>query len=109
MQLNFQKIKALKREKDAEAVKNGVNERQKDLTKDGLILENLKLLKSNKMNKEHEIEFIKELKESGIKSKDHKRLIHLFAIIEDVAFENNTDAKQIIAMYNLAKTALARG
>ena len=55
------------------------------------------------MNKEHEIEFIRKLKNSGIKSKDHKRLIHSFAIIEDAAFENNTDATQIIAMYNLAK------
>ena len=61
------------------------------------------------MNKEKEIEFIKELKDSGIKSKDHKRLIHSFAIIEDAAYENNTDAKQIIAMYELAEIALARG
>ncbi len=61
------------------------------------------------MNKEHEIEFIKELKDSGIKSKDHKRLIHSFAIIEDAAYENNTDANQIIAMYKLAEISLARG
>lgn len=61
------------------------------------------------MNKEHEVAFIKELKHYGIKTKDHKRLIHSFAIIEDAAFENNTDAKQIIAMYNLAEISLARG
>ncbi len=106
MQLNFQKTKVLKREKDAEAVKNGVNERQKDLTKDGLILENLKF---NKMNKEHEIEFRKKLKKYGIKTKDNKRLIHSFDVVEIVAFENHTDVKSIIAMYNLAETALARG
>lgn len=61
------------------------------------------------MNKEHKIEFIKEMKDSGIKSKDHKRLIHSFAIIEDAAFENHTDAKQIITMYELAEIAFARG
>ena len=55
------------------------------------------------MNKEHEIEFLKELKELGNKSKDNKRLIHSFSVIEDAAFENNTDAKQIIACYNLAE------
>ena len=61
------------------------------------------------MNKEHEIEFIKRLRSHGIKSKDHKRLIHSFAIIEDAAFDNNTDVVQIIAMYELAETSLARG
>ena len=61
------------------------------------------------MNKEHEIEFIKELKNSGIKSKDHKRLIHSFAVIEIAAYENNTDAKQIIAMYDLAEMSLSKG
>ena len=58
------------------------------------------------MNKEHEIEFLRELKSSGIKSKDNKRLIHSFSIIEDAAFENNTDAKQIIACYKLGEISL---
>lgn len=61
------------------------------------------------MNKEHEAEFIKILRKSGIKVKDFKRLIHSFAVIEIAAFENNTNAEQIIAMYNLAEKSLAKG
>ena len=55
------------------------------------------------MNKEHEAEFIKELRESGIKVKDFKRLIHSFTVIEDAAYNNNTDAREIIAIYKLAE------
>ena len=61
------------------------------------------------MNEKHEAEFIRVLRKSGIKVKDFNRLIHSFAVIEIAAFENNTSAGQIIAIYNLAEISLARG
>lgn len=61
------------------------------------------------MNKEHEIAFIKEMKYFGIKTKDHKKLIHSFTVIEGIAFENHKDVRSIIAIYDLAETSLSRG
>ena len=47
--------------------------------------------------------FTSELKSMGVKSKDFQRLSHSFEIIEIVAFENHTDAREIIAAYRLSE------
>ena len=61
------------------------------------------------MNKEHEIEFIKELKSKGVKSKDFNRLIHSFSVIEAAAWDYKISPNEIIAIYKLAEISLARG
>ena len=51
---------------------------------------------------EREFLFIKELKELGVKSKNIKKLIHAFDIIEMVAFDIHKHSDAIFAAYRIS-------
>jgi len=45
----------------------------------------------------------KELKSLGVKSKDMKRLLHSFKIIEIVAFDINKNITEMFSVYELSR------
>ncbi|MBY9021755.1 MAG: hypothetical protein KGD67_11925 [Candidatus Lokiarchaeota archaeon] len=55
-----------------------------------------------KTGEERKFVFIKELKELGVKSKDIKKLIHAFDIIEMVAFDIHKHSDEIFAAYRIS-------
>ena len=51
-------------------------------------------------------ELTKQLKECGVKSKDMKRLLRAYTIMEDIAFDIHKDVKELFAAYEISEYIL---